>query len=138
MTTSKQEQRLQRRYLSLDDFEAAARRRLPRILYGYISGGVETDASLRDNRDAFAEWGFLPRVLKDVAQRSTATSLFGQAHALPFGVARMGASVMSGCRADLVCARAAKELGMPMILSGASLIRLEEVQAVGAASWYQA
>ncbi|MBR0665979.1 alpha-hydroxy-acid oxidizing protein [Roseomonas hellenica] len=138
MTTSKQEQRLQRRYLSLDDFEAAARRRLPRILYGYISGGVETDASLRDNRDAFAEWGFLPRVLKDVAQRSTATSLFGQAHALPFGIAPMGASAMSGYRADLVYARAAKELGMPMILSGASLIRLEEVQAVGAASWYQA
>ncbi len=26
-----------RRYLSLDDFEATARRRLPKFLYGYIS-----------------------------------------------------------------------------------------------------
>jgi len=39
-----------RRYLSLDDFEATARRRLPKMLYGYISGGAETDAALRDNR----------------------------------------------------------------------------------------
>ena len=39
-----------RRYLSLDDFEATARRRLPKFLYGYISGGAETDASVRDNR----------------------------------------------------------------------------------------
>jgi hypothetical protein len=29
-----------RRYLSLDDFEATARRRLPKLLYGYISGGA--------------------------------------------------------------------------------------------------
>src|SRR6202140_2902652 len=35
-----------RRYLSLDDFEATARRRLPKFLYGYISGAAETDAAL--------------------------------------------------------------------------------------------
>ena len=41
-----------RRYLCLDDFEATARRRLPKFLYGYISGGAETDAAVRDNRRA--------------------------------------------------------------------------------------
>ena len=35
------------KYLSLDDFEPVARRRIPKFLYGYISGGVETDAALR-------------------------------------------------------------------------------------------
>jgi L-lactate dehydrogenase (cytochrome) len=130
--------RLQRRYLSLDDFEKAAQRHLPRLLFGFVSGGVETDASLRDNRDAFAEWGFIPRVLTDVSARSVGATLFGQSHRLPFGIAPMGASAMSAYRADLVYAEAAKSLGMPMILSGASLIRLEEVRAVGAESWYQA
>ena len=33
-----------RRYLSLDDFEPTARRRLPKFLYGYIAGGAENDA----------------------------------------------------------------------------------------------
>ena len=31
------------KYLSLDDFEPVARRRIPKFLYGYISGGAETD-----------------------------------------------------------------------------------------------
>ena len=43
--------------LALEDFEPAARRYLPRPLYGYISGGAETDAALRDNRKAFDEYG---------------------------------------------------------------------------------
>ena len=38
---------------------------LPKFLYGYISGGAETDAALRNNRDAFDEYGFVPRVLND-------------------------------------------------------------------------
>src|SRR5690348_3861577 len=42
-----------RRYLSLDDFAIAARRVLPKMLYGYVSGGTETDAGVRDNRRAF-------------------------------------------------------------------------------------
>src|SRR5690606_4137284 len=32
--------------LALEDFETVARRRLPRPIYGYVSGGVETNASL--------------------------------------------------------------------------------------------
>jgi L-lactate dehydrogenase (cytochrome) len=53
------------RYLALDDFETAARRRLPKMLYGFISGAAETDAALRDNRQAFADFGFVPRVLME-------------------------------------------------------------------------
>ena len=56
-----------RRYLSLNDFEATARRRLPKFLYGYIAGGAESDAAVRDNRQAFEEYGFVPRVLNDVS-----------------------------------------------------------------------
>ena len=58
--------RLQK-YLTLDDFEPTARRRIPKFLYGYISGGAETDAAVRDNRKAFDEYGFVPRVLNDVS-----------------------------------------------------------------------
>ena len=36
------------RYLSLDDFEESARRRLPRMLYGFISGGA---ARLEERRE---------------------------------------------------------------------------------------
>src|SRR2546427_12110037 len=45
-----------RRMLSLHDFEEAARRRLPRPIFGYIAGAAEDNASLRDNREVFGEW----------------------------------------------------------------------------------
>src|SRR5262249_26083414 len=56
-----------RRSLSLGVFEKTPRRRLPRMIYGFIAGAVETDAALRDNRRAFDEYGFVPRVLNDVS-----------------------------------------------------------------------
>ena len=62
-----------RRFLALDDFEGAARRLLPRAIYGYVSGGVETDASLQANRAAFRNIGFRPRILQDVAGRDQRT-----------------------------------------------------------------
>ena len=62
--------------LSLDDFEHAARKHLPRPVFAYVHGGVEDNAALRDNRAAFDELGFVPRVLVDVSKRSTATTLF--------------------------------------------------------------
>src|SRR5687767_4786920 len=65
-----------RRVLSLDDLEAAARRHLPRPIFGYLSGAAETNLSLHDNRAVFSELGFLPRVLTDVSRRSQRVTLF--------------------------------------------------------------
>ncbi|HKF09001.1 MAG TPA: alpha-hydroxy-acid oxidizing protein [Xanthobacteraceae bacterium] len=89
-----------RRYLSLADFEKTARRRLPRMIYGFIAGAVETDAALRDNRRAFDEYGFVPRVLNDVSSRSQMTTLFGMTYAAPFGVAAHGARAAGGDARD--------------------------------------
>jgi L-lactate dehydrogenase (cytochrome) len=127
-----------RRILSLDDFERAARRHLPRMLYGFVSGAAETDSSLRDNRAAFGELGFVTRVLADVTERQTGRALLGRRHAAPFGIAPMGASALSAYRGDLVFARAAAAANIPMILSASSLIPLEDVRAEGPTAWYQA
>lgn len=127
------------RFLCLDDFERAARRHLPRMLYGFVSGACETDASLRDNRAAFQDWGFVPRGLVDVTRRSTKATLLGREYSAPFGIPPMGASALSAYRGDIVLASAARKAGIPMILSASSLIPLEEVRkAGGETTWYQA
>ena len=77
-------------YLALDDFEAAAKRHLPRMLYGFISGGVETNASRQANLDSYQDYAFIPRYLVDVSRRSHAKMLFGRAYAAPFGIAPDG------------------------------------------------
>ena len=41
--------------LSLDDFERAAARHLPRPVFAYVSGAVEDNVAFRDNRAAFGE-----------------------------------------------------------------------------------
>ena len=127
-----------RRYLSLDDFEVAARRRLPKFLYGYIAGAVETDAALADNRRAFAEYGFVPRVLNDVSGREQTTTLFGKTYAAPFGIPPMGSAALCAYRGDVVLTRAAAAMNVPMILSASSLITLEDVRRENPAAWYQA
>ena len=127
-----------RMVLALDDFEAPARRYLPRPMYGYVSGGAETNASLRANRAAFDDFTLQTRVLVDVSARSTKTTLFGRSYDAPFGIAPMGGSSMAAYQGDIVLARAAAAANVPMIMSGASLTRLEDVRAAGCTSWFQA
>jgi L-lactate dehydrogenase (cytochrome) len=124
--------------LALDDFEPAARRKLPRPLFGYIAGAAETNAALHDNRAAFHEWAFRPRYLIDVSRRSIATTLFGTTYRAPFGISPMGISAMMAYRGDLALARAAQEAGVPMVMSGSSLIPMEEVARAAPGSWFQA
>lgn len=127
-----------RRILNLHDFEAAARKRLPRPIYAYVSGAVEDGQSERANRLAFEQYGFRPRVLVDVSPRSTRATVLGVDYAAPVGVAPMGISALSGYRGDIALAQAAAAAGVPCIMSGSSLIRLEEVMQAAPGTWFQA
>lgn len=126
------------KFLSLNDFEVAARKHLPKMLHGYMAGGVETDWSLDDNRRAFAEWGFVPRCLVDARARNTQATLFGKTYAAPFGIPPMGSSALMAYRGDLVLAQAARAKNIPMIMSASSLIKLEDVAKANPDAWYQA
>lgn len=124
--------------LSLEDLEPAAERYLPHCIFSFISGGVETNASRHENRAAFQDYDFHPRVLNDVSGRSTVKTLFGEAFSAPFGIAPMGGSGLAGYRADLALASAAAAENIPFILSGASLIRMEDVAQANPRAWFQA
>ncbi|HEX2544029.1 MAG TPA: alpha-hydroxy acid oxidase [Ramlibacter sp.] len=124
--------------LSLDDYEDAARRHLPRPIFAYVSGAVERNHSLQANRDAFRQYEFVTRVMVDISRRSTATTLLGKRYSAPFGIAPMGISALSAYRGDLVLAQAAAAEGVPMIMSGSSLIRMEDVARANPDAWFQA
>lgn len=124
--------------LCLDDFEQAARRRLPRPIFGYIAGAAENNLSRDDNRAAFAELGFVPRVLRKVSERDQGVELFGTRYATPFGIAPMGISALSAYRGDIVLASAARQAGIAAIMSATSLIRLEDVAQAAPGTWFQA
>jgi L-lactate dehydrogenase (cytochrome) len=124
--------------LCLDDFEAAARRHLPAPVFAYVSGGVERNQSLRANARAFEQLEFVTRVLVNTAKRSTQTSLLGKTWSAPFGIAPMGISALSAYRGDLALTHAAARENVPMIMSGSSLIRMEEIVRANPDAWFQA
>ena len=127
-----------KRFLCLDDFEAAAARKLPRMLYGYAASGTETDASIRQNRDSFKDYALVTRVLTSAIHRDPKCTLLGETYAAPFGIAPMGASALFAYRGDVAMAEAAKAANIPMVLSGASFIAMEEVARAAPGTWFQA
>lgn len=124
--------------LSLDDFQAAARKHLPKPIYGFVAGGSETQASLLGNRASFDQWQFIPRVGVNTSKRSQKASLLGESYDSPFGIAPMGACCLAAYEADIILAQAASESGIPMILSSFSLTPLEDVASRGRSRWFQA
>ena len=127
-----------RSMLSLLDFEEAARKRLPRPIYGYIAGAAEESASFRDNRAVFEEYGFKTRVLRDVSERNQEVELFGRRYRSPFGIAPMGINALTTYRGDVVLARAAQQAGIPSVMSGSSSIPMEDVARASPDTWFQA
>ena len=125
-------------FLCLDDFDAAARRHLPLPVYSYIAGAAETSHSLAANRSAFAAHEFVPRVMVDITRRDMGVQLLGRRYDAPFGIAPMGLAALSAYRGDIVLARAAGHGNIPMVMSGSSLIRMEDVAAVNRDAWFQA
>jgi L-lactate dehydrogenase (cytochrome) len=124
--------------LCLEDFQHAARRRLPKPIFEYISGGVENNRSLQSNLGSFERYDFVPRTLIDISKRSLSTPLLGRRYSAPFGIAPVGLSALSAYRGDIMLALAAAREGVPMIMSASSLIRLEEVAQANPEAWFQA
>ena len=127
-----------RHVLCLDDFETAAQRHLPRPVFAYLSGAAETNRSFHANRESFAAYDLVPRVLVDVMRRDTGVTLFGRRYDAPFGIAPMGLQGLSAYRGDLVLAQAAARENVPFVMSGSSLIRLEDVAQANRDAWFQA
>src|SRR5262245_30218842 len=70
--------------LNIEDLRRIARRRLPRLAFDYLDGGVEDEACLVRNRTAFDRYRLVPRYLVDVSTRDQSATLFGRTYASPF------------------------------------------------------
>ena len=123
---------------STTDFREAARRRLPRFLFDYIDGGAYAERTLARNVSDLADLSLRQRVLKDVSQVDTSTTLFGHYQALPVALAPVGLTGMYARRGECQAARAAAAKGVPFCLSTVSVCDLAEVsKASPTPIWFQ-
>jgi (S)-mandelate dehydrogenase len=126
------------RALNIAELREIARRRVPGFAFEYVEGGAEDEATLRRNREAFAELRFVPQTLADTSQRSLSSSIFGRPCAAPLVIAPTGLNGVLHPDGDLGLARAAAAFGIPYTLSTLSTTRLEDVAAkAGGRLWMQ-
>ncbi|PHP19289.1 alpha-hydroxy-acid oxidizing enzyme [Sphingobium sp. IP1] len=120
------------------DYREAARRRLPPFLFHYIDGGANAEHTLRRNVTDLANVALRQRVLRDVADLSLETELFGSRLAMPVALAPVGLTGMYARRGEVQAARAAAAAGVPFTLSTVSVCAIDEVQRASSAPiWFQ-
>jgi isopentenyl diphosphate isomerase/L-lactate dehydrogenase-like FMN-dependent dehydrogenase len=123
--------------LNVWDYERLAGERVEPGAYGYFSGGANDEVTLRDNVEAFRCRQLRPRVLVDVAEPSTVTSVLGTEVALPVLIAPTATQSLAHPDAEIGMARAAAAAGTIMCLSTFSSSEPADVVATGATCWYQ-
>lgn len=126
------------RAINIEDLRRMAKRRLPRIAFDYIEGGVEDERCLERNEASFARYRLTPRYLMDVSRRDQSRMLFEHKYDSPFGIAPTGLAGLFRSGADLMLAQAASAANMPFVMSGASTATMEAAAAIAPSStWYQ-
>ena len=123
--------------LSVMDFEALARPKLPPAHWGYLAG-VDDDLTLQANVAGYKTIQLRPRRLVDVSKIDTSVELFGQRFASPVFLCPLGGHRMFHTDGEVATARAAKAKNTLQVLSSASSLGVEEVAATrGGGLWYQ-
>lgn len=135
-----------------DALAEKARRRMTRTGWSYVAGGAGAQRTVDGNREAFGRYRIVPRQMVDVGERSLATTLLGRDLPAPVLFAPVGALELAvqhqlgrgGRRAaprnaEPALARAARDLGLPVVISTQASTPMEDTAAVLGDSprWFQ-
>ena len=79
----------------IEDLRQLAHRKVPRAFIDYAESGSYTEQTLHANRADLERIAFRQRILHDVADRSTKTTILGEPAALPWRWRRSGCAECS-------------------------------------------
>jgi 4-hydroxymandelate oxidase len=123
--------------LNVWDYERLAAERLDPAVWAYFAGGANDELTLADNVAAYRRWQLRPRVLVDVADPSTATTVLGQDVALPLLVAPVAFQRAAHPDGELGMARAAAAAGTIMCVSTLATATWDGLAGTGVSRWFQ-
>jgi isopentenyl diphosphate isomerase/L-lactate dehydrogenase-like FMN-dependent dehydrogenase len=103
--------------INLADYERLAAEVLEPGALGYFAGGAGDERTLRENVEAFARRRLRPRVLVDVGDVRTATTILGTEISMPVLVAPVALQRLAHPQGEEAMARAAAAAGTVMCLS---------------------
>ena len=123
---------------SIEDLRVLYEKRVPRMFYDYAESGSWTESTFRDNVEAFAKIKLRQKVLVNIANRSLASTMAGQAVTMPVALAPTGLTGMQHADGEILAARAAEKFGVPFCLSTMSICSIEDVaEHVTQPFWFQ-
>jgi 4-hydroxymandelate oxidase len=124
--------------LDVFDFEPVARKNIPPAHWGYLVSGVDGEATLKANRDAYSRYQLHARRMVDVSKIDMSVELLGTRFDSPIILCPVGAQKAFHPEGEVAVARAAKARGHLQILSTVTSTGVEEViTARGAPVWFQ-
>jgi len=113
----------------IEDLRALAERRVPRMFYDYADSGSYTEGTYRANESEFQKIKLRQRVLVNMDNRSTATTMVGETAKMPVAIAPTGLTGMQHADGEILAAQAAEAFGVPFTLSTMSICSIEDVAA---------
>ncbi|HKX95875.1 MAG TPA: alpha-hydroxy acid oxidase [Methylibium sp.] len=122
----------------IEDLRVLAKKRVPRMFYDYADSGSWTEGTYRENEQDFQPIKLRQRVAVNMENRSTATTMVGQAAKMPVAIAPVGLTGMQHADGEIHAARAAEKFGIPFTLSTMSICSIEDVaENTTAPFWFQ-
>jgi L-lactate dehydrogenase (cytochrome) len=123
---------------SIEDLRQRARRNVPKMFFDYAEAGSYNQETLRANRADFEKLKLRQRILVNVEQRSTATTILGEKVPVPLALGPIGLGGMMHGDGEILACRAAQAAGIPYTLSTMSINSIEDVAAaVDKPFWFQ-
>lgn len=107
----------------------AARRNLPDNVWHYLTGGAESETTMRRNRYGLDALAFRPRVLIDVSEIDPSSAFLGHRLRIPVMLAPIGSLQSITPAGGLAVAGAAEEFGTVNFVSSVTQPSLEDIAA---------
>jgi isopentenyl diphosphate isomerase/L-lactate dehydrogenase-like FMN-dependent dehydrogenase len=125
--------------VNVSEYERLAEERLDPGLFGYYSGGAGDEWTLRQNQAAFDRWALRPRMLVDVGNVATGTTVRGVDVSMPVLVAPTAFQRLAHPDGEAGAARAAAAVGTIYCLSTLSSVSPAELaeEAQDGRRWFQ-
>jgi 4-hydroxymandelate oxidase len=125
--------------VNVSEYERLAEERLEAGAFGYFVGGAGDERTLRENVAVFNRWVLRPRMLVDVGEVTTATTVLGRDVSLPVLVAPTALQRLAHPDGEAATARAASQAGTVFCLSTISSVTPGELAAAApdGRRWFQ-
>jgi len=124
--------------INVMDFEPAARKNIPVAHFGYLATGVDDDATVRINHEAYSKIQIRSRRLVDTSNLDTSVKLFGTRWETPIVIDPVGSLKAFHPEGEIAVARAARAKGHLQMLSTVATSSVEAVTAArGGPVWQQ-